>query len=177
MQVVFLLACTLLSIANGALSAAAGADLEQVSEDCYRWKDVTWAIVLNIRKPQNFLSLHFLIRSLTKFFLMWKLAERQQEESWWVFSAPPYLRQLKISALSALARRCRLDVNERRTSLSDITCWLWSVIPSSSWQMHAPSGCWHIRQSSTLRGQLFPQNHPAIYAPGTLFMTPTQDIR
>ena len=38
MQVIFLLACTFLSIANGALSAAAGADLEQVSEDCYRWK-------------------------------------------------------------------------------------------------------------------------------------------
>ena len=39
MQVIFLLACTLLSFANGALSAAAGADLEQVSRDCDRWKE------------------------------------------------------------------------------------------------------------------------------------------
>ena len=38
MQIVFLIACALLSVANGALSAAAGADLEQVREDCERRK-------------------------------------------------------------------------------------------------------------------------------------------
>ena len=38
MQIVFLLACALFAVANGALSAAAGADLEQVGEDCDRRK-------------------------------------------------------------------------------------------------------------------------------------------
>lgn len=37
-QLVFLLACAVFSVANGALSAAAGADLEQVREDCDRRK-------------------------------------------------------------------------------------------------------------------------------------------